>query len=665
MKASWLVYPAEPDDTDPAPDEFTAVGGAEDPLPAADRKAYEIFFEEHRPYILTYVQSKRATYADGGDAAVDIGDVVQETMIAAMVNWMKVRDITQPRKWLRRVADNKLIDQVRRSTKRKSFDMSSIDDLPIDNKVGPPGGLDMVLAQEALIEAFGLLSAPQREVLTKTMNGLSVTEIAQQTGLSTEAVYKHRNRARQVIRDLHKRRADAAESTSKPTPRNSAPILTLRTNRAMAATSVLTDQQLARQYPELARSLGVKHRAAKDRAHAVTLHEQLLANQERILGPDHLDTVAIRAGLARALREAGQHHRAVPVLERVLEDRERIQGPAHHDTATARAHLADTLQMIGQFHRAIEQYERVLADRVDPVGHNDSRTLTIQARLAAAYQAAGDLPRAITLFEHVLRVRARRFGRDRDATVAVRAKYAEALFAAEQYGRAIPILEDVLNTRTRKLSSHHPRTWDTLARLAAAYQAVGNLPRAIALFEEVLLERERGLGAHHADTMAVRAELAEALWATRQYEHAIPVLEAVLNDNERFHGPEHEQTRVTRAHLADSHEAIGQLDIALRFYKENLRLHEQAVGRDHFETIGCRRAVVRVLRTLGDLDNAIDVQKQVVADRERVYGKRSMLSCAARQELAAMLFLRNPDSGLQEPYFFPFTDIAAHEASAC
>jgi len=70
----------------------------------------------------------------------------------------------------------------------------------------------------------------------------------------------------------------------------------------------------------------------------------LPADCERVLGPDHPNTLAIRYNLAYAFLSAGRMDVALPLFERALADSERILGPGHSTTASVRANLADALK---------------------------------------------------------------------------------------------------------------------------------------------------------------------------------------------------------------------------------------------------------------------------------------------------------------------------------
>jgi hypothetical protein len=61
---------------------------------------------------------------------------------------------------------------------------------------------------------------------------------------------------------------------------------------------------------------------------------------ERLLGPDHPDTLTARGNLAASYREAGRADQAIAIEERVAADMERLLGPDHPHTLTAKANLA-------------------------------------------------------------------------------------------------------------------------------------------------------------------------------------------------------------------------------------------------------------------------------------------------------------------------------------
>ena len=76
-----------------------------------------------------------------------------------------------------------------------------------------------------------------------------------------------------------------------------------------------------------------------DHHRSTTLGERLVADRERLLGPEHPDTLSARANLASSYWSAGRTADAIAIGEQVLADSERLLGPEHPDTLGARANL--------------------------------------------------------------------------------------------------------------------------------------------------------------------------------------------------------------------------------------------------------------------------------------------------------------------------------------
>ena len=209
-------------------------------------------------------------------------------------------------------------------------------------------------------------------------------------------------------------------------------------------------------------------------------------------------------------RSAGDLGRAIPLYEQTLADQQRVLGADHPQTLASRNNLAGAYQAAGDLGRAIPLYEQTLADSARVLGADHPDTLASRNNLAGAYQAAGDLGRAIPLYEQTLADRERVLGADHPDTLASRNNLAYAYQAAGDLGRAIPLYEQTLADSVRVLGADHPDTLASRNNLAGAYQAAGDLGRAIPLYEQTLADSARVLGADHPQTKIVRGNLAAA-----------------------------------------------------------------------------------------------------------------------------------------------------------
>jgi tetratricopeptide (TPR) repeat protein len=114
-----------------------------------------------------------------------------------------------------------------------------------------------------------------------------------------------------------------------------------------------------------------------------------LADFERILGPDHPNTLGSRNNLAGAYASAGRTAEAIPLLEQTLTDAERILGPDHPNTSSSRNNLAHAYESVGRTAEAILLLEQALADRERILGPDHPDTLTSRSNLAQAYESGG------------------------------------------------------------------------------------------------------------------------------------------------------------------------------------------------------------------------------------------------------------------------------------
>jgi len=245
-------------------------------------------------------------------------------------------------------------------------------------------------------------------------------------------------------------------------------------------------------------------------AQAIVIGEQLLADQERVLGADHPDTLTSRNNLANAYHDAGRAAEAITLHEQTLAARERILRADHPDTLQSRNNLAIAYRHAGRAAEAITLHEQTLAARERILRADHPDTLFSRNNLGAAYQAAGRSAEAITLHEQALAARQRILGADHPDTLVSRNNLAIAYEDVGRSAEAITLHEQALAARERVLGADHPDTLVSRNNLALAYQDAGRAAEAITLHEQALAGRERVLGADHPDTVTSRDNLALA-----------------------------------------------------------------------------------------------------------------------------------------------------------
>ena len=285
------------------------------------------------------------------------------------------------------------------------------------------------------------------------------------------------------------------------------------------------------------------------REDSIEFYEQMLAEREWVLGPDHPYTLTARNNLAGAYKSAGRFGEAIELFERVLAEYECVLGADHPDTLNTRDNLAGAYYSVGRLAEAIELYEQVLAERERVLGADHPDTLKTRNNLALAYLSVGRFGEAIELYERVLAERERVLGADHPDTLKTRNNLAGAYKSVGRFGEAIELFERVLADQERVLGPDHPDTLTTRNNLAGAYDSVGRFGEAIELYERVLAEYERVLGADHPDTLNTRNNLAVAYDSVGRFGEAIDAWEKLLPDCQRVLGLEHPLTKQVEKNL--------------------------------------------------------------------------------------------------------------------
>ena len=300
---------------------------------------------------------------------------------------------------------------------------------------------------------------------------------------------------------------------------------------------------------DLAR-LGELYRKDGRPEQALDAFRQSVEIRTRILGGEHIDTLAGKSGMARLLRQLGSLGEARQLEEDVAEARERLQGAEHADTLAAKACLAQTLMRQGDYTAALALQDAVLASHVRQLGNEHPRTLSAMDCRAATLLLMGSLDEARQLLGTVVAARARLFGAEHGDTLHSKLALAQVLGRQGDLEGARQLLDAILQSQERTLGPDHPATLATRDRLADIVSGLGDWAGARLLHENQVAARERTRGLDHPETLMSQRKLAEALLRRGELEAARSVQEQVLEVHARVLGEHHLDTLHSREQLA-------------------------------------------------------------------------------------------------------------------
>ena len=392
--------------------------------------------------------------------------------------------------------------------------------------------------------------------------------------------------------------------------------------------------------PEHPDTLTTRHNLAKwtgqagDPAAARNLYAELLPVRERILGPEHRHTLANRHSLASLTGEAGDPAAARNLYADLLPVVERVLGPEHRHTLTTRGNLARWTGQAGDPAAARNLFAELLPVRERVLGPEHPDTLTTRGDLAGWTGQAGDPAAARNLYAELLPVVERVSGPEHPDTLTTRGNLASWTGQAGDPAAARNLYAELLPVRERVLGPEHPDTLTTRGDLASWTGQAGDPAAARNLYAELLPMRERVLGPEHPDTLTTRVNLASWTGEAGDPAAAWDLYAELLPVVERVSGPEHPDTLTTRGNLASWTGEAGDPAAAWDLYAELLPVVERVSGPEHPDTLTTRGNLASWTGQAGDPAAARNLYAELLPVRERVLGPEHPHTLTTRRNLA-------------------------------
>ncbi len=370
-----------------------------------------------------------------------------------------------------------------------------------------------------------------------------------------------------------------------------------------------------------------------------------LTIREKILGPDHPDTLTSVNNLAALLRATGDYAGAEPLYRRALETHERVLGPEHPVTLISVNNLATLLQATGDYAGAEPLYRRALETHERVLGPEHPNTLTSVNSLAGLLDDIGDYAGAEPLYRRALETRERVLGPEHPDTLTSVNNLALLLQATGDYAGAEPLYRRALETRERVLGPEHPDTLISVNNLAFLLKVTGDYAGAEPLYRRALETRERVLGPEHPNTLTSVNNLAVLLDATGDYAGAEPLYRRALETQERVLGPEHPDTLISVNNLAGLLIDIGDYAGAEPLYRRALETRERVLGPEHPDTLLSVNNLAGLLVYIGDYAGAEPLCRRALETYERVLGPEHPNTLISMMNLSTLKWVQGDLAG--------------------
>jgi tetratricopeptide (TPR) repeat protein len=317
---------------------------------------------------------------------------------------------------------------------------------------------------------------------------------------------------------------------------------------------------------------------------AERLFREVLAERERLLGPEHPDTLETRSDLGRTFYYEGKYAEDERELRALLALNEKAFGLEHQSTLKTRNDLAGLLYAEGKFAAAETEFRAILQLSEKVLGPDHRDTLNARSNLASALAAQGQYAEAETEVRMVEESDEKLLGPEDPFTLVTRNNLADLLDKEGKPAQAEADERDILKLDEKILGPEHPDTLDTRSNLAAALLHQDKAAEAETQARQAVRLEEKILGPEHPSTLDSRNTLANAIAAQGRYAEAETECRAVLALREKILGAGHPDTLQTCFILASCLRAEGKAPEAKQFAQRAADDARKTLGSEHPDT---------------------------------------------------------------------------------
>ena len=306
-------------------------------------------------------------------------------------------------------------------------------------------------------------------------------------------------------------------------------------------------RELGSEHPDTLRSMTALAIAAglapglkpDDLRHSLTdgakLAREALETQQRVLGPEHPDTLQSMMVVGSILLSEGKLSDAEALQRETLASRRRILGSDHLDTLWSILRLSHTLAMRGELKEAQELSREALATYRRVLGPDDPSTLRAMIALATVLRLDNQLAAAEQLLRAELDAAQKRFGQEHPKTLAAMHRLAKFLDFQGRLAEAEGLQREAMAIR-RRTRPDEEWTLRSMSALAGTLAAEGKLREAESVQREMIDIRRRVSGTETFGFALAQYNLASILAKEGKRNAAISILHGLFA-NEKLTDP--------------------------------------------------------------------------------------------------------------------------------
>jgi tetratricopeptide (TPR) repeat protein len=343
--------------------------------------------------------------------------------------------------------------------------------------------------------------------------------------------------------------------------------------------------------------------------------------REKVLGPEHPDTLASVNNLGSVLERQGKYEEAEAIHRRALEGREKVLGPEHPDTLSSVDNLGLILSRQGKYEEAEAIHRWALEGREKVLGPEHPDTLISIDNLGWVLERQGKYEEAEAMHWRALEAKEKVLGPEHPDTLTSVDNLGSVLERQGKYEEAEAMHRRALEAKEKVLGPEHPDTLTSVDNLGSVLESQGKYEEAEAMHRRALEGCEKVLGPEHPDTLTSVNNLGSVLESQGKYEEAEAMHRRDLRGSEKVLGLEHPDTLTSVNNLGWVLKSQGKYEEAEAMYWRALEGREKVLGPEHPDTLGSVNNLGSVLESQGKYEEAEAMHRRDLKGSEKIPGR--------------------------------------------
>jgi tetratricopeptide (TPR) repeat protein len=245
-----------------------------------------------------------------------------------------------------------------------------------------------------------------------------------------------------------------------------------------------------------------------------------------------LNQATVADNTARYLYLRGEYAAAEEISQDALEGYEKVLGPEHLDTLTSVNNLGLVLESQGKYEVAEAMYRRALEGYEKVLGLEHPHTLASVNNLGLVLESQGKYEEAEAMHRRDLEGSEKVLGLEHPDTLVSVDNLGLVLESQGKYEEAEAMHRRALEGREKVLGVEHPDTLVSVNNLGVVLESQGKYEEAEAMHRRDLEGSEKVLGLEHLDTLVSVNNLSVELERQGEYEEAEAMHRRVLEGRE-------------------------------------------------------------------------------------------------------------------------------------